>query len=308
MEVGTSVRELDERIVEEYLLGQRRRGYTDLTLDAKRLLIDRYRGWLAPRGLGDATYVDVEAFLDSLTGRGGGAVVSRTRYARLSQLHVFYEFSVAHELLERDPTVRAVRPKLSPLFPRPIADDDLVRALEHCGELQMRVWLLLMAYGGLRCCEISRLERADVFDTNETPVLRVRGKGRKDRWVPAHPLALEALQALGMPTRGRVFRRPSGGIWPAKHVSIYTNRYLAGLGIDATAHQLRHWFGTRLYADTKDLRMVQEVMGHSDPKTTADYTAWAEDEAYTAVVRLDVYRSKRRRRQAQLPGMAAVGR
>jgi integrase len=51
--------------------------------------------------------------------------------------------------------------------------------------------------------------------------------------------------------------------------------FLGNLGIDATAHQLRHWFGTNIYAASRDIRLTQELMGHASPITTAGYVAWA---------------------------------
>lgn len=62
--------------------------------------------------------------------------------------------------------------------------------------------------------------------------------------------------------------------------------YFEGLGIEATAHQLRHWFGTRTYAACRDIRVVQELLGHQDPATTATYTAFSDGEAAAAVAAL----------------------
>jgi integrase/recombinase XerC len=63
-------------------------------------------------------------------------------------------------------------------------------------------------------------------------------------------------------------------------------QYLAGLGIDATGHQLRHWFGTGIYAATHDIRLTQELLGHQSPNTTAGYVAWAAVDAGPAVASL----------------------
>lgn len=58
------------------------------------------------------------------------------------------------------------------------------------------------------------------------------------------------------------------------------------LEIEATMHQTRHWFGTQLYIATRDLRLVQEMMGHASPSTTAGYAAFASDTADAAVAAL----------------------
>lgn len=290
-----SVRISDADLVAEYLTSQRRRGLQASTVEWKQEILTAWRAWLRPRRLADATADDVDRFLDE-RGEVRGELCSRTRYHWISQLHVFYAHAMRMDHIERDPTMKVDRPKLPPLFPRPISDEHLVRAMAatKVAAPDLHAWLLLMAYAGLRCCEIARMDRADLLETNTTPVLVVHGKGNKDRIVPAHPVALAALERMGFPRTGAMFTRPRGGRWPATKVSSRTNGFLRELGIDETAHQLRHWFGTRLYAETRDLRLVQELMGHTDPKTTSHYTMWASDEAHGAVIRLDVERSQRR--------------
>lgn len=281
----------DDELVANFLVAQKRRGLMTSTITWKGELIAAWRAWLAPRGLVDATAADIDRFLDER-----GDLCSRSRYHWISQLHTLYGFAVRTEVFLRDPTVNVERPKLPPLFPRPISDEHLLRALDASRTTRpdLHAWLLLMAYAGLRCCEVARLDRASLLDTNQTPVLVVHGKGNKERIVPAHPAVLEALAAMGMPRSGAMFTRPRGGRWPATKVSDRTCHFLRDLGIDETAHQVRHWFGTRLYAETRDLRLVQELMGHADPKTTSHYTAWASDEAHGAIIRLDAERARRR--------------
>jgi integrase len=116
-------------------------------------------------------------------------------------------------------------------------------------------------------------------------VLIVRGKGDRERIIPAHPLVVAAVAAW--PRSGRA-RRADGRPHTANDVSWRTRAFLHGLGIDASAHQLRHWFGTRTYAESRDLRVVQELMGHASPDTTAVYTAWSRPAAVDAVVALEV--------------------
>lgn len=72
-----------------------------------------------------------------------------------------------------------------------------------------------------------------------------------------------------------------------------TADFLASLGIDATAHHLRHWFGTKTYEACRDLRVVQELMGHASPVTTAGYAAWSRVVAREAVEALSRHPSAR---------------
>ena len=62
-------------------------------------------------------------------------------------------------------------------------------------------------------------------------------------------------------------------------------------GIDATAHQLRHYFATEVYASSKDIRVTQELLGHSSPSTTANYVAFSHVDAAAAVASLSLLRT-----------------
>ena len=152
------------------------------------------------------------------------------------------------------------------------------------GDHVLVAWLTLMAWAGLRCAEVAGLAREDVLD--HEALLRVLGKGQKERLVPMHPSIYGRLRSAGMPRTGPVFARPDGRPWTAGEVSRITNRHISRAGVDATPHQLRHRFGTRTYAACRDIRVVAELMGHSSILTTQGYVAWSRTEARAAVVAL----------------------
>ena len=109
--------------------------------------------------------------------------------------------------------------------------------------------LTLGAFQGLRCGEIARLQREDLLDQNDPPVMIVaEGKGGHQRILPLHPATMEALHRADMPWGGYVFRQGGGGPFAPGDISRVVNTYLHAMGIPATAHQLRHWFGTKTYA------------------------------------------------------------
>ena len=115
-------------------------------------------------------------------------------------------------------------------------------------------------------------------------LLRVRhGKGDKERIIPLHPDILEALRVLPMPKTGRIFTRPMGGHYQGSHMSHTIRAYLKDVGINATAHQLRHWFATNVYAAGHDIRVTQDLLGHSNPSTTGAYIAFSHVDAMAAV-------------------------
>ena len=179
------------------------------------------------------------------------------------------------------PTTAALdRPKLARQYPRPVRDEDMAEAIRQAGP-SMKAWLTLAAYGGLRCVEIAGLCREDIMEGDDLMLLR--GKGGKERIVPLHPLVWRRLRSAGLPRVGPVFVRPCGSPYTAAQVSRTIALWLDELGIDATAHQFRHWFGSRAYQQSGDLRVVQELLGHSSPTTTAVYTACAPGRARVTV-------------------------
>jgi integrase/recombinase XerC len=209
------------------------------------------------------------------------------RACELSHVRSFYRWAVVEGVVEVDPTRRLIRPKLARRLPRPIDDDRLSVALEAAPNDRLRVILILAAFAGLRAGEIARLRVEDLAFHEDPAVLIVRkGKGSKDRVVPMADVVAHELRAfLGGRARGFVIGRLDGvpGQCPEYRVSQVANQFLHGQGIPETLHQLRHRFGTTLYRRSRDLRLVQEVLGHASPVTTAGYAAFAPEQAAAAV-------------------------
>lgn len=269
-------------LVREYVAHLRRRGLAQGTITKRR---NRLAMFDERVGLARASPEDIESFLDARRGKDGGELGRKARYGWVSDLHGFYKWAIDWGHLSNDPTVRVARPKTPPGLPRPIDSSDLAVALQMADPM-MRAWLTLMAFGGLRCAEVAGLNVDDLRWSDG--LIRVLGKGGKERMVPLHAEVVRVLRSMPLPSRGRVFRRPRGGGYPAWQVSRETSLYLESLGIAATAHQLRHWFGTYLYRSCRDLRVVQEMMGHSSPTTTALYAEWSKQEARRAIDALEL--------------------
>lgn len=262
-------------LLSQFSAHQRQRGVLPSSITRREADIRKFDLWLEPGTLIDATPADIEAFL---AGRGWCDV---TRYAFISHLHAFYRWAVRQELVELDPTAFIDRPRVRRGLPRPITNDDLSYLLaESTG--RMRAWLMLAGFAGLRCIEISRLERCDVV-TDELHYLRVLGKGDKERIVPLHPLVLEALRQADMPRSGVLWRTGGGYPFSGSLVSQTANRWIHGMGVDATMHRLRHWFGTHCYQLTQDILAVADLMGHSNPTTTSIYAKFNNRVARDAV-------------------------
>ena len=258
-------------MVGEYMLHLRRRGLTQATRETYLKIL---KGYLATHQ--DLTLVtpnSIEGWLDDRR------VGPRTRYSYISAIQGYHRWLLETGRAEADPSAYVVKPKLPRRLPRPARTDDLVDAMEHA-PLRMRAWLALGAYSGLRCMEIAGLRVEDVrLDLVPPSLLLHATKGGKDRLVPLAEEVIAALDAYGVPIAGAVFPpldvygHPRKGHLGAHYVSEQISLYLHGRGINATAHQLRHWFGTEMYRLTHDLKLVAELMGHAQVTTTASYCA-----------------------------------
>lgn len=202
---------------------------------------------------------------------------AETRKSARSVIRSFYAWAHRRGLMDNNPAMY-LRPVRVPTGrPRPVPEVQVKQAVDASdGEAHLMV--LLAAYAGLRVSEIASL-RTDAL----TPQgLRVMGKGGKERLVPVHPVVLAPLVQHLKGSRSQwVFPSPLR----EGHVSydyIY-KRIKAALNGAYTPHQLRHRFATQAYRGSKDLRAVQELLGHSSPNTTVRYTL-IEDDALAAAV------------------------
>jgi integrase/recombinase XerC len=220
----------------------------------------------------------VRAFLASLLQRRARSTVSR----KLAALRSFYE------LLTRDDAsaspARAVRaPKLPKQLPVHLQPDDMAALLADAATdtvagLRDRALLELLYSSGLRAAEAAGLDWTAV--AFQLGVVRVRGKGSKERVVPVGTEALDALRAWrDHPDRPRgderaVFLNLRGGRLTTRSIGRIVEKHLRAAGLPAAAspHSLRHSFATHLLEGGADLRAIQEMLGHASIATTQKYT------------------------------------
>ena len=148
----------------------------------------------------------------------------------------------------------------------------------------------VMADVGLRVSEALYLEARDVnFNSGKIKVRQ--GKGNKDRvlWAGERTLAwLQSWLDARPLVKGPLFTTLKGGPVQARYVRAMVKRYSkkAGIDKDVHPHTLRHTFGTDLYRDTKNIRLAQKMLGHSDLSTTMIYTHVVDDDAKEAMQEL----------------------
>lgn len=268
----------DDELIAAHRLAQERRGLTPSTVNKCEGCLRVFSRSLGRKSMLTVKEEDIDKFLDGRRNRDGtGAATMATRAAWLAHLHGFYSRLLKDGRITADPTAKIDRPRVSKGLPRPANTAKLLKALDLAGP-ELRCWVLLAAFQGLRCQEIAGIQREDVMD-EQGLLLVAKGKGGKQRTLSLHPQTLEALVALPLPKRGYLFTRPMGGPYPPHDLSRKFNLFLDSAGVGATAHQLRHWFGSNLYAESRDIRMTQEQMGHSSPDTTAVYVAFDQKAA-----------------------------
>lgn len=199
-----------------------------------------------------------------------------TRKSARSALRCYYGWlthtgrikaSPAHLL----PPVRVPRGR-----PKPTPESAYRKAVMVADE-RARLAILLAGQCGLRRGEVARTNTADVEEDLVGYSLRVTGKGGHVRVVPMP----DELAALVLACNGWAFPSPRGGHLTPHHLAKIVTRYLPP---GVTTHSLRHRCATTAYAGTRDLRAVQELLGHSRPETTAGYVA-VPDDAIRAAVR-----------------------
>jgi integrase/recombinase XerC len=256
-------------------------GLAASTVEARRRALTRLQGALDCPLL-EAGAADLAAWRAALTidPDSVGDYVSHVRQ--------FYAWAIEASLgIYINPAEKLPVPKRSRRVPRPISEPDLFSAMAGAPP-RIKPWLVLAGWCGLRAKEIALLRRENILDSARPPVLiiaRDATKGHHERVVPLHPYALAQLLEAGLPASGYVFRRRDGAAGPntPTHVSQLANLYLHSAGFPETLHQLRHRFGTSAYRVKRDLRLVQELMGHLSPQTTAGYVLVDQADAAAVV-------------------------
>jgi integrase/recombinase XerD len=265
------------------------RGLAANTLQSYRSDLLQFGAFLAERG---ATAVsagpqELSAFLTSLaTGAGGEAVATSTIQRKAACLRSFYRHLRREGVCQSDPTASLSSPRRSQRLPNVLGRAEVRRLLEQPkgtdpAALRDRALLELMYSSGLRASETVELEPSSL-DLRDG-IVRVRGKGSKERIVPVGRAAAKAIEVylrrgrpelVGARSEPRLFVNFRGGRLSRQGLYKIIARHAksAGLAGKMSPHTLRHTFATHLLAGGCDLRSVQEMLGHSDVSTTQLYT------------------------------------
>jgi integrase/recombinase XerC len=231
----------------------------------------------------DPTQVDparLRRYSAWLTGQGFAA---STVARRLASLRSFFRYLRRQGLVGSDPSAGLRNPKQAKRLPRLLRVDEVIRLLDSVpvdgsAGVRDRAMLETLYGGGLRVSELVGLNLDDLDIEQE--LVKVRGKGRRERLCPVGPMALEWL-GLWVPLRRprvafdkALFLNQRGSRLTTRSVGRLLEAHLlrAGLVNTASPHTLRHSFATHLLDRGADLRSVQELLGHRNLTTTQIYT------------------------------------
>ena len=262
------------------------KGLSDNTLNAYRRDLRQFNAFLgADRGrtIMQASRADLQRYLGSRLGDGGS---QRSAARLMSCLRGFYRYQLRETRLTVDPTLDVDSPKLGRPLPRSLSESDVEKLLAAPDTsdvlgLRDRAMLELLYACGLRVSELTSLQMSQV--SLNQGVIRVFGKGSKERLVPMGEEALYLLQQFLRESRPELLRgMPADVVFPSRRGRQMTRQTFwyrikiharsAGISRSLSPHTLRHAFATHLLNHGADLRVVQMLLGHSDLTTTQIYT------------------------------------
>lgn len=283
MEITEAIRRFNTHIeVERNLSLHTRRNYlADL---------GQFHAFLAGNGIAEVGAVDpalIRAFLAHTYRRGIRKV---TLARKVASLRAFFRYLLREGQVRYNPAEMFQSPKTETYLPAFLSIDEMlvllgVKFSSDAYGSRDRAILELFYSSGIRVGELTGLNGEDI-DFSQG-LMRVRGKGRKERLVPVGTPALEALRSYldvrkdllkGAPEekdRNALFLNRSGGRLSPRSVRRSVGKYVAASGINRkiSPHALRHTFATHLMDAGADLRVIQELLGHESLSTTQKYTS-----------------------------------
>jgi integrase/recombinase XerC len=249
------------------------------TLRSYRVDLEQLAEFLGDRDPASLDHQDLRRFLAHLVDRRA----SKSTIARkLAAIRSLYTYLNREGIVLRNPARLVATPKQDKRLPQVLTVDDVLRLLDaprHAGETSLRDRAVIetLYSTGIRASELIGIDHDDI--NRHDRLIRIRGKGRKERIVPVGQKALDAIDAYGAVKRRSavetaVFTNPSGKRLTARTVQriVGTCRKIAGIAQGASPHTLRHSFATHLLESGADLRSIQELLGHASLSTTQRYT------------------------------------
>ena len=281
----------DQELVEKFLDSLwLEKGLSKNTLDSYQRDLKAFTRWLSDKS-GSLLSVKREDLLRYLADRMGQGIKARSTARALSCLRSLYRYLLRENLIKVDPTLRIENPKLGRPLPDTLTESDVEKLLhapdiESAIGLRDRTMLEVLYASGLRVTELVTLRLTDL--NLRQGVIRVMGKGSKERMVPLGEEAISWIQRYLQEGRNDLLKKnlEQDVVFPSSHGKEMTRQTFwhrirhhaksAEITKKLSPHTLRHAFATHLLNHGADLRVVQLLLGHSDLSTTQIYTHVAQ--------------------------------
>ncbi len=281
----SSKRTIVEKAIDQFLRSLRERNASPHTIKAYAGDLDNFAAYVGPRAWKQIDHLLLRGFLSFLYEKS----LSKTSVARsLAAVRSLYRWLAQEGIVEQNPAALVSTPRLAKKLPRVPTIEEMNGVLdgqmpEVASFAERDRVMLEMLYGcGIRNSELVGINLEDIRWSNQA--ILIRGKGKKERYVPFGDSVTAALAAY-LPERQKLLeraRKPSpallvnlrGGRLVTRSVGRIVKRIAVakGLSPEVHPHTLRHAFGTHLLEEGADLRAIQEMLGHERLSTTQRYT------------------------------------
>jgi site-specific recombinase XerC len=264
------------QLAETYLRSRARRGELGMvTIGNQRSVLQQLTATYGDRPVANFRRLHIEKWLETR-----GHLKASTRRCHLSMIRGFTAWLVREGHVKRDPSIGIKPPRQPRSVPRVMPTRDIGCLLRSVPDARARAIVALGVGCGLRCCEIARLCVED-WD-RDAGALFVTGKGGHERVLPVPKMVLRHLRnylveyPASVGPLIRSYANPSDAL-QAKTISKMAGAWMNEAGVKlhpfdgVSAHALRHTAATDVYKQCKDLRVVQEMLGHQNLATTAIY-------------------------------------
>ena len=257
------------------------------TISAYNIDLKRYMSYLQSRGIDSLEQIGENEISDFLFKLREYGLSPRSVARILSSIKMFHKFLIGDGITKKNPAENVEPPKLPKELPDVLNQDEVFKILdtpktsEPLG-LRNKAILETLYATGMRVSELLTLSQSDVF--REEGIVKVFGKGSKERYIPIGKSALRWIEKYVKEVRPVIARKGEGKDIlflnahgrPMTRMAIWnivrTSTEQAGIKKDVHPHTFRHSFATHLLEGGADLRAVQEMLGHADINTTEIYT------------------------------------
>jgi len=263
-------------LIEQFLREMQVEGRSAWTVKNYGTALNKFAAWCEKNGIDFRTLTPRQAKHFRNYVASGGKAASTVNLA-VSALSSFYDFLLEEGVVTGNPVIsRRLRLKVPSSLPRFMDEDELKIVLDYVDRNMPSASMPFrtMLATGLRVSEVAGLTAGDVVVRGGRVMVRTTGKGNKDRYVPVTDqevakdlLELAEKRKTEDGRNARLFTLARGTL------IAYAHDVKVATGVDFTSHRLRHTWATNLLAQGEPLDVVQELLGHSDPKTTRRYAA-----------------------------------